>query len=124
MYLIPDGNWRHEASNPIETQDLKKDTVEEFFHVDGHKDAIRFRESSIREQRIMAQDGFFIWQPKFDEPINLAGNWYQFRIYRGAKKDILRELYSIGYTANRIVRGQRGEMVHKQICEYLDLPPD
>ena len=121
LYLIPDGNWRHESNNPDEIQDLKKNTVEEYFQVDGHDHTLRFRESPVREQRILAQDGYFMWKPKFDEPIELAGTWFKFRVFRGAKQDILRELYSIGYTAQRIVRGKRGDEIHKNLCRKLDL---
>jgi len=122
LYLIQDdGKWRHESSNSDEILDLKKNSAEEYFRVDGHKDILRFRESPVREQRIIAQDGYFIWQPKFDEPINLVGSWFKFRVYRGAKQDILRELYSIGYTAQRIVRGKRGDEIHQILCEKLDL---
>lgn len=46
----------------------------------------------------------------------------KFRVYREAKKHILRELYSIGYTARRIVRGLQGEETHLRLCEELELP--
>lgn len=118
LYLIPEENWRDENIEPIKSYDVK-----DYFNVDGHDDIPRFREARGRNPRLVAQDGFFIWQPRFDQAIRL-GQHYKFRVFRGAKKHILRELYSIGYTAKRIVRGQRGEILHKQICEDLDLTPD
>jgi hypothetical protein len=31
LYLIPDGNWRHESTNPDEIQDLKKNQLKNIF---------------------------------------------------------------------------------------------
>jgi len=113
LYLIPDGAWR--AGTNV-------NDVNQYFSVQAHLDILRFNEGIDRNDRLVAQDSFFIWQPKFDEPMNL-GQHFKFRVFREAKENILRELYSIGYTARRIVRGSVGDQAHDQLCNRLGVPP-
>jgi hypothetical protein len=55
---------------------------------------------------------------RFDRPYN-AGQHFKFRVAGWAKKDILRELYSIGYTPERIIRGSKGGAAHKRVCTTI-----
>jgi hypothetical protein len=81
---------------------------------------MRHRKADIKLDRVMAQDGYFLWNPHPWEPVDLDQH-FKFRVYRGAKRHILRELYSMGYTARRIVRGRKGEQAHRSLCAVLGI---
>lgn len=80
----------------------------------------RHRRAGIRLDRVMAQDGYFLWNPNPWEPVDFDFH-FKFRVYRGAKLHILRELYSMGYTPRRIVRGHKGEQAHRTLCTILGI---
>jgi hypothetical protein len=132
LYLIHSEPWRPESKNPeirrgqvIGVEDLWMHSASKYFNVQNHPDTLRFREARVRNERLIAQDGFFVWQPKFDETLGIGdGYHFKFRIYREAKMHILRELYSIGYTAHRIVRGSLGEEAHQRLCKELEIALD
>jgi len=131
LYLLHSEPWRPESKDPhiirgriVGFKDPWMTSARQYFNLPKHPDTLRFREARDRNERLIAQDGFFVWQPKFDEPLLGDVQRFKFRIYREAKKHILRELYSIGYTALRIVRGSYGEMAHKRLCGELGLQLD
>lgn len=95
-------------------------TAGDYFDVHAHQDIIRFRESFQRSDRLLAQDGYFLWQPIFDQPLNV-GQHFKFRVPGAKKRDVLRELYSIGYTARRLIRGTKGEVAHSLVCRTVDI---
>jgi len=128
LYLIHSEHWRTESQNPYTRngriygpEDRMTNSVQEYFNIQNNIDTLRFREARDLNDRLTSQDGFFLWQPKFDETLDIP-NCFKFRVYREAKKHILRELYSIGYTARRIVRSLQGEETHLRLCEELELP--
>ena len=134
LYLIPHKPGRGESFTPdiirgrnVGWADQAMETASSYFTVDSHEDVARFRHARGRNDRVIAQDGFFMWQPKFELPMQAAKGFpqhFKFRVFRKAKQPILRELYSIGYTARRIVGGPKGEEAHLSLCKILDLDPD
>lgn len=130
LYFFPKKPGRAESDNPdtirginVGLTDLAMNTASTYFNIENHVDTPRFRKARGRNDRLIAQDGYFFWQPKFDLPMELDQH-FKFRVFREAKPGILRELYSIGYTARRIVRGPMGENAHASLCRALDLSPD
>lgn len=128
-YLFPDTRvWRRQSDevhirkgSNVGPTDPVASTIEELFRVE--KDPIRIWRSPTRNERLLAQDGLFLWAPAFDEPYNV-GQRFKFRVSAEAKKDILRELYSIGYTAERLVRGKKGVQAHERICAAIGIRHD
>lgn len=129
LYFLWNNNWRKDSEFPdirngqiIGPEDQKEYTIKKYFSVQDYLGTIRFRESPHSNERLIYQDGFFLWQPSFSDPIDL-GQHHKFRVHKNSKKEILRELYSIGYTAKRIVRGEIGNEAHLNICDQLDIIP-
>jgi len=129
LYLFPREDWRPAVLYPeivrgqnVGSTDQLYPTVGQYFNVDGHPDIVRFRESFHRNDRLLAQDGYFLWQPTFDMPLNL-NQFFKFRVPASRKHHILSELYSVGYTAQRIVRGPQGESAHENICTSIGVSP-
>ena len=130
LYLFPHEPGRSASRNPdivrgvnVGPTDLEMDTASTYFNIEDRVDTPRFREARGRNDRLIAQDGFLFWQAKFDTPMELNQH-FKFRVFREAKPNILRELYSIGYTAKRIVRGTPGADAHLSLCRALDLSSD
>ena len=122
LYLFPNPYWRPAVLQPKKhgPTDQLHPTVEKYFDVEKHPTTVRFRESFHRNDRLLAQDGYFLWQPLFDQPLNL-GQYFKFRIPASKKIHILGEMYSVGYTAKRLVRGPKGRIAHDRICEMIDV---
>jgi hypothetical protein len=122
LYLFAGRAWREETANagPYDCEDPLRHSAGDYFNALAHPDSARFREDRGRNDRLIAQDGFFLWQPRFERPLE-PGQFFKFRVCRSDKKRILCELYSTGYTARRIVRGNIGETAHKSLCKALDL---
>ena len=95
--------------------------VNDYFAVLAHPDTVRFRVSFQRNDRSLSQDGYFLWQPNFHQPLNV-GQHFKIRVPGGYKERILSEMYSIGYTARRLVRGSVGDAAHARVCGTLGLP--
>ena len=62
--------------------------------------------SLYRNDRALAQDGYFVWQPIFTSPLKTY-QIFPFRVFRGAKREIVAELASIGYTRERMLGDQK-----------------
>jgi hypothetical protein len=125
IYLFPTENWRKDVLQPdiirgqnVGPTDQMQPLVETYFSIENHPDTVRFRESHHRNDRLIAQDGFFLWQPIFDQPLNL-GQHFKFRIPGQCKINLLEEMYSIGYTAERLIRGTQGSIAYNKICPLL-----
>lgn len=73
--------------------------------------------------RQLAQDGHFIFSPHFEKPITeWAGPKPFFFVIPGeCKKDILRELYSFGYTPRKILRGQKSVDAQNRLKTELNI---
>ena len=113
LYFFPNKMGRGETDIPdlsrgeiIGTEDLTKKELEDYFTIGSSLDFPRFRISPTRNDRALSQDGYFIWQPKFDQPLDLAQH-FAFRIHRDFKESILTELESMGYTRERILDENR-----------------
>lgn len=86
----------------ISGEDESKDKLSEYFSIEDGIDFPRFRHATNPNDRSLAQDGFFAWQPYFTKPLKTFQT-FPFRVFRGAKIEILSELSSIGYTRDRII---------------------
>lgn len=111
LYMFPYQPGRGDTPNPerfrgtgpiISGEDKTQLTLEEYFTVEGSHEYPRFRTAIYRNDRALAQDGYFVWQPMFTSPLHTY-QIFTFRIYRGAKREIVAELASIGYTRERIL---------------------
>lgn len=125
LYLFPKVPGRSAEVHPdfidghnVGPTDQLHPTIDQYFTVDNHSSNVRFRESFYRNDRLLAQDGYFLWQPNFDQPLNVHSE-FKFRVPGAKKLHILRELYSIGYTAQRIVRGKKGATAHRNVCKMI-----
>ena len=125
LYLFPNQNWRRAVPDPdiirgqnVGPTDLLQKTAESYFDVENHPDTVRFRKSIHRNDRLLAQDGFFLWQPIFNQALEI-GQIFKFRIPAYRKTHLLRDLYSIGYTALRLVRGTIGADAHQNVCNSI-----
>lgn len=128
LYVFPQLSVRGATPNPNmingklnDTNDRQMNSAQSYFTIEGSLETARFRKTSHRNDREVAQDGYFVWQPKFWEPMQL-GQSFTIRVARDSKMDILRELYSIGYTADRIVRGAAGRAAQVNLAKTLSLP--
>jgi hypothetical protein len=88
-------------------EDQRQDGWRDYFTIEDGHNVPRFRISQMPNDRVVSQDGYFIWQPDFTKPVAPRGQNYSFRIHREAKKDILAELAAAGYTRKRILGDYR-----------------
>lgn len=88
----------------IDYRDESGKSVMDYYRIEAHPDTPRFREPAYRTPRVLSQYGYFIWQPKYWEPIT-NGQRFRFRIPGCCKKKILKELIAMGYGADRVVLG-------------------
>lgn len=131
LYFLPSPPGRGEKVKPKrdkngDLQDFNDEemtTAASYFNVETAVDTIRFRRARGRNPRLLAQDGYFLWQPRFAEEL-VVGQHFKFRVPGTAKARILRELYSAGYTAERIVRGKPARIAHGRLTAQLGLPTD
>lgn len=116
LYMFPTPTGRTETSEPdmwkdqiVGSEDKIETEVKEYFNVPDDRNIPRFRISPIMNNRILSQDGYFMWQQYFDRKFNtdMFGNHFPFRIHRDYKKNIIKELESIGYTRERILAENR-----------------
>ncbi len=86
-------------------------------------DTTYFVKPSANSERLIYQDGYFLSQYKKDDGKmkSLGGNkLVYFIIPKEAKEQIAFELYAMGYTPNRVVRGEKGEEANKILEKQLD----
>jgi hypothetical protein len=114
LYFFPTPGWRSDTDE----EDPREYSVDRYFDIQLAPEFLRFRHSSSRNDRLVSQDGYFLWQARYDQPLVLPQS-FSFRVDRSAKRSILLELYSIGYTAERIVRGKKGRQAHENLCKLL-----
>lgn len=98
-------------------------TVADYFTILKHVDYVRTVISESESHRQIAQDGHFVFSPHFEEPIiEWPGSQpFCFVIPGNRKASILRELYSVGYTPQKIVRGQKGSEAHRRLVKTLGI---
>ena len=118
LYVMMSGVGRMFASESYISQlqnhdeeiyDKAGSNVDEYFSILDHLKYPRTIITETENTRQLAQDGHFIFSPHFELPITeWAGRKPFFFVIPGeCKKDILRELYSLGYTPKKILRGQK-----------------
>ena len=101
--------------------DVAGETIHNYFCLDRHADVVRTVLSHHENQRSLAQDGYFIFSGRFNEPLQ---NWYGqkpfcFVVPGEFKKGIARELYRVGYTPRKIIRGPKGRLAHDRLTSIL-----
>lgn len=103
--------------------DKSGSTVQEYFSLTNRLEYPRTVITESENTRQISQDGHFIFQTEFEKPItNWAGHKPFFFVIPGkSKKDILRELYSLGYTPKKIIRGKKGIDAHNKLKKELDI---
>jgi hypothetical protein len=113
LYMFPKQPGRGETDSPVRHKgiligpdDQKQNTVDAYFTVEGNVDFPRFKVSPARNDRALSQDGFFVWQPYFDQPLKTF-QIFPFRVHRDYKQSILQELSAMGYTQDRILAENR-----------------
>jgi len=100
--LSPD-TWKDQVVGP---EDHVYSSLTDYYKVDSAGDYPRFRKSPVKNDRALSQDGMFIWQPKFTQPLKTF-QIFPFRVHRDYKQSILKELTSMGYTKERILSENR-----------------
>ena len=125
LYIFPMTTVRGEDQNPFtvrgrncDINDKKMDSANSYFDIEAHEDTVRIRTSPFRNNREIAQDGYFIWQPQISDAIN-PGQYFDFRVARDCKIQILQELYSIDYTAERIIRDNEGQIAQTKVNQAI-----
>lgn len=113
LYMFPYQPGRGESDSPerhwgelIGSEDERNRKVNEYYKVEKHLEMPRFRVSPTRNDRALSQDGYFVWQPYFDKPLQTF-QLFPFRIHRDFKKSIIKELAAMGYTKDRILSNNR-----------------
>lgn len=113
LYMFPYPPGRGETYTPdrwknqiIGPDDQIERTLENYFDIQGSEDIPRVRISPIINHRVLSQDGYFIWQPYFDQPLKTF-QIFTFRIHRDFKAKIVKELNAFGYTKDRILAKNR-----------------
>jgi len=86
-----------------------------------HPNAPRFILNPPHNERSKAQSGAFLWWPRFwDDPPH--GAPYYLRVAASAKKDIVRDLLSMGFGPKEAVRGIKGLENERSLRAQLGLP--
>lgn len=113
LYMFPQPPGRGDTDTPervrghlIGSEDERQRSVDDYFKVEGHLEIPRFRTSPARNDRTLSQDGYFVWQPYFDKPLQTF-QIFPFRVHRDYKQNIIKELAAMGYTKNRILGTNR-----------------
>lgn len=113
LYMFPYPPGRGETYTPdkrkeqiIGPDDQIEITLENYFHIQSSVDIPRIRISPIINHRVLSQDGYFVWQPYFDQPLNTFQT-FPFRVHRDFKAKIVKELSAFGYTKDRILAENR-----------------
>jgi hypothetical protein len=114
LYFFPQQPGRDDNPNPnrrkgilVDGEDQRQNDWKDYFTIEDGDDLPRFRISQTPNDRVVSQDGYFIWQPDFAKPVVPFGQNFSFRIHREAKKDMLAELAAAGYTRKRILGDYR-----------------
>jgi hypothetical protein len=106
--------------------DVPGDSAYNYFSIKGDLETPRTLFQDDASDRQLAQDGYFIFHPEFEKPITnwaaeQAGQSFCFIIPKEKKEFILKELYTIGYTPQKIIRGHKGELAHARLIDQLGI---
>jgi len=114
LYMFSSQPGRGETNNPdmweskvYGCEDNIKTTVKTYFDIQGHTEIPRFRVSPEINNRVLSQDGYFIWQACFDKKFNHIAQRFPLRVHRDYKETIIKELATMGYTRKRILAQNR-----------------
>jgi len=103
--------------------DCAGSSVANFFNLKKHECEIRSVIGEADSDRQLSQDGHYIFSTNFTRPMSeqLTQQPFFFVIPKEFKVRILRELYSIGYTPQKVLRGRKGKIAHKRLIEQLGI---
>jgi hypothetical protein len=109
LYMFPRGLSRGETDNPerfkgqlVGYDDEVQYKLADYYNIENRIEIPRFRKSPIRNDRVISQDGLFVWQAKFDKPLSTS-QIFPFRVHRDFKETIIAELAAMGFTKDRIL---------------------
>lgn len=113
LYMFPYQPGRGETDKPerirghlVSPEDERQHSAADYFKVEGSLDIPRFKMSTARNDRALSQDGYFVWQPYFDNPL-YTFQIFPFRVHRDYKESMIKELAAMGYTRDRILAENR-----------------
>lgn len=132
LYVAMTGAGRRFASeqylegidrNNVDFYDKAGNTVENYFTLDRFTSYPRTVITEHESTRQLSQDGHFIFTSEFEKPISEWGGAkpFFFVIPGSYKENIARELFSLGYTPRKIVRGRAGEGAHNNLMAQLNI---
>ncbi len=132
LYVMMSGVGRLFASNDYVSNihenekdfyDIAGSNVEDYFSMDKHIEYPRTVVTESENTRQLAQDGHFIFSPNFEQPITqwVGPKPFFFVIPGDCKKNILRELYSLGYTPKKILRGHKSDEAQERLKAELGI---
>lgn len=103
--------------------DLSGSSAFDYFNNIRYPEVLRTVITEAESERQLSQDGYFIFAPLFENPITFYFNQnpFFFIIPGDCKKAIARELYSLGYTPKKIVRGRKGICAHEKLRADLGI---
>lgn len=104
-----------------ESDNIAPEFVENSFKDWDHPEILRLYRSSSTSDREMAQDGYFLVKGSLKEGYGF-GQGFKYRIPAKVKCKIAKELWLVGYTPERMVRGPIGRDAHKKLAEELGFP--
>lgn len=106
-----------------DVDDVAGNDIYEYFRLDRSPDVLKCVLGYNYDQNIrsISQDGLFLFNNRPKEPIN---HWWGeppicFAIPGDCKRHIARELYRVGYTPRKIVRGPKGEIAQQELEKLL-----
>lgn len=67
LYIMPRSGRKETKPDDDEWME----TSESYYNISIAEDYHRFRKARDRNDRLVAQDGYFFWQPRFDQPLEL-----------------------------------------------------
>jgi len=123
LYLL-DPRWlrvRHIRAYSDKTmpwEEIESITIDDFFEItDDTLDVSRVLSTNQKNERLKAQNGHFIWHPKFNLPLE-QGLFYM-RVNKEAKKIIAKELLIFGINPRELIQGSDGEEAYGNLMMAL-----
>lgn len=123
LYLL-DPRWlkvrhiREYSDKTMPWEEIEGVSVDSFFEItDNTLDVGRVLSTNQKNERLKAQNGHFIWHPKFNLPLE-HGLFYM-RVNKEAKKAIAKELLIFGINPRELIQGSDGEVAYDNLMMSL-----
>ena len=120
-HFVDQQTLKHIDPRYQEWYDHAGETISDYFDF-NHSAVIRTILTSPDNHRSIAQDGYFLYYPDLSTEGNLwTSQTFTFVIPAQFKKHILTELYSLGYTPEKMVRGHKGIEAKRRLEKELGI---